>query len=173
MTSPSVDYRLIPLTQGQFAKVDAEDFDWLMQWKWNASWDSRLHNFYACRNGKRIGPRSLDKREPQIRMHRVVLRVVVDCRFPVDHINHDTLDNRKSNLRLAGVDQNQMNARRRRDNTSGFKGVSWVERDNAWVARISCKGKRIPLGYYKTPEDAYAAYCEAAKIYHGEFACLL
>ena len=172
VTTPSTDYRLIPLTQGKFAKVDAADYDLLMQWKWYALWDSKMQSFYAVRNGKRIGPRYLNAREPQIRMHRTVLKLDMNCRFPVDHENHDTLDNRKSNLRLAGAAQNQMNARRRRDNTSGFKGVNWVERDKSWVARISHKGKRIPLGYYKTPEEAYAAYCSAAHIHYGEFARL-
>jgi hypothetical protein len=58
MTSPSTSYRLIPLTQGQFATVDAADYEWIVQWKWCAHWSKEGKCFYASRvdvsSGKRM-----------------------------------------------------------------------------------------------------------------------
>ncbi len=87
-------YRLIPLTQGQFAKVDPEDYDWLMQWKWCAAWDKKTRSFRAIRSQYRTG------RGPEcIRMHREIMKAPKG--ILVDHGNHDTLDNRRFNLRKA------------------------------------------------------------------------
>ena len=88
----------------------------------------------------------------------------------LDHINGDTADNRLSNLRPATVRQNQFNAKRRVDNKSGFKGVSFHRATGKWAATISTGYGRKHLGLHLTPADAYAAYCAAAETYHGEFA---
>jgi hypothetical protein len=87
----------------------------------------------------------------------------------IDHINGNTLDNRKCNLRICTHQQNMKNQKRRKNNTSGYKGVSFDKRDKVYRAHISLNMKRIYLGSFKSPEDAYAAYCEASKKYHGEF----
>lgn len=90
----------------------------------------------------------------------------------VDHINSDRSDNRWINLRLASNSQNQMNVPMWSNNTSGFKGVSWHKHEGRWRASIRVGGKRKHLGYFDTAEQGRAAYNEAAKIYHGEFARL-
>lgn len=90
----------------------------------------------------------------------------------VDHINSNTVDNRWANLRLATSSQNQMNVLMWSSNTSGYKGVSWHKGEGRWRACIRVKGKRKYLGYFDTAEQGYAAYCEAAKLHHGEFARL-
>lgn len=90
--------------------------------------------------------------------------------FQIDHVNSDGFDNRWSNLRLATQEENTRNAKRRSDNTSGFKGVHWRERDKKWNARIWANGKRLHLGSFETAEAAHAAYCVAAKTFHGDFA---
>ncbi len=154
------EYRLIPLTQGQFAKVDPEDYDWLMQWKWCAAWDKDTQKFYAIRGQYRPG------RGPKcIRMAREIAKAPDGVL--VDHWNHDTLDNRRLNLRKADESQNCMN--RKVCGSSGLKGVWPIA--GKWRAVIKCRGKRKHLGYFSTPELAYAAYCAAAKELHGEFAC--
>jgi len=90
----------------------------------------------------------------------------------VDHMSGDTLDNRKSNLRICKQIENSRNAGRSHTNTTGFKGVCFDKSHNKYVARIRIRDKRINLGRAKTPEEAYQFYCEAAKKYHGEFARL-
>lgn len=90
--------------------------------------------------------------------------------FQVDHLNCNGLDNRRANLRVCSQSQNQGNSRRRTDNTSGFKGVSWNKQAGKWQARIRRGGRRVHLGYFTTPEDAHTAYCLAAVEVFGEFA---
>lgn len=162
MTTPSQDYRLIPLTQGQFAKVDAEDYEELSKYKWVAMWSAYTLSYYALRqlhvNGKRTS----------LSMHRQIMGLYLGDKSFCDHISGETLDNRRANLRYATRADNCRNARVRRDNTSGFKGVHTVA--GRFVARIQVDGKRISLGMFGTPEEAYQVYCDAAMRYHGEFA---
>ncbi len=88
----------------------------------------------------------------------------------VDHINGDTLDNRRANLRVCTMAQNVRNRKKPRTNTSGYKGVHWMPRHKKWMAKITCAGKHIFLGLFDDPAEAHAAYCAAAKKYHGDFA---
>ena len=90
----------------------------------------------------------------------------------IDHIDGNPHNNAFLNLRLATHRQNQCNQKTRRDNTSGLKGVSWSEERQKWQTGIQVNGKRIALGRFNTKEEAYAAYCEAARRLHGEFARL-
>jgi hypothetical protein len=79
----------------------------------------------------------------------------------VDHINGCTSDNRAANLRAATPKQNQENVRRRKDNSSGYRGVSFNKRVGAFIARVQHYGKRIHLGYFESPEDARDAAANA------------
>lgn len=88
----------------------------------------------------------------------------------IDHANCDPRDNRIDNLRLSTSSENAMNKFRYKNNTSGFKGASWYAPLNKWAAKIRVDKKLIHLGYHETPEAAHAAYCAAAKKYHGDFA---
>jgi hypothetical protein len=88
----------------------------------------------------------------------------------VDHRNLDTLDNGIENLRDATHSQNHANARPQRNNTSGFKGVSWNEPRRKWVAHIKVNGIQRNLGGFPTKEEASAAYEAAAIAAWGEFA---
>ena len=101
-------------------------------------------------------------------MHRMLLN------FPeqVDHINGNTLDNRKSNLRIASLKQNTRNLTTKRKSKSGFRGVfrapkNYVSRP--WKAGIKHNNKNIHLGYFSTPEEAAKAFDKAAKELFGEF----
>lgn len=91
----------------------------------------------------------------------------------VDHANGNTLDNRRSNLRFCTPAQNLMNARRRSDNKTGFKGVrkklDKLNLINPFYSSIKVNGKNIWLGYFHTAKEAFDAYCEASKYHHGEF----
>jgi|688.fasta_scaffold958645_1 hypothetical protein len=86
----------------------------------------------------------------------------------IDHINNIPTDNRLKNLRIATVQQNSYNSKRRKDNRTGYKGVK--KRGNKFTVRISINKCRVWLGTYNTPEEAHAAYCDAAREHFGEFA---
>jgi hypothetical protein len=155
-------YRLIPLTQGQNAIVDTKDFDWLNQWNWCARWDKDTKSFYAMRKIRK------GDRWPDVMMARVIL----GCkpRKDSDHINHDTLDNRRNNLRSATRSQNKANSDKYKGNKSGFKGVHRGGRK--WIACIMHNGKRRVLGRFYSAKEAARAYDQGAKRAFGEFAFL-
>lgn len=105
-------------------------------------------------------------------MHRHILREYLfdnedAC---VDHINRDTKDNRKCNLRLASKSQNGYNSNTRKNNTSGIMGVTWSSSKNKWRAYICINGKQVHIGYYDKYADAvYARLCKEKDVC-GEFA---
>ena len=115
----------ILLTQGQSTIVDDADFEWLNQWKWHATFDPHTRGFYAVRGVLRphgnFGPE---------RMHRQILGLKYRDKRQSDHKNHDTLDNRRGNLRIVSSYQNRLN---RKDP----KGFSWRPCRAKYEARIN------------------------------------
>ena len=83
--------------------------------------------------------------------------------FFIDHVNGNKIDNRLQNLRLATNSQNQQNRPAPKNNSSGYRGVTWHKQMNKWMARISYKGKRKLIGFFDSAEDAYKAYKKEAK----------
>lgn len=102
-------------------------------------------------------------------LHRFIMKCEKGDGIEIDHISGNTLDNRRINLRRCSHAENQRNQRRRRDNRTGFKGVSYHKASGKYQAQITVSGKQLALGLYKTPEEAHAAYCEASAKYHREF----
>lgn len=148
----------IPLTKGKFAVVDDEDYEELSRYKWFV--DSIG---YAGRNIRYPG-----MGRKTLRMHRFLMGLDFGDRRMVDHIDGDGLNNQRSNLRICNHSQNGRNQGRCASNTSGIKGVT--RNKGKWVAQISLMGKQIYIGCFDTPEEAGAAYREAARKFHGEFA---
>lgn len=149
------DMKTIRLTNGQEAIVDDEDFDRLSTIKWHGA---RSRNNTYAQNG----------RSPAIRMHRMVIDA--PSGVFVDHINGNTLDNRKCNLRLCSNAENIRNSKRYSTNNSGLKGVSYIEFRAKWAAKITYNYKKHFLGYYMTKEEAFEAYKAKAKEFFGEYA---
>jgi hypothetical protein len=86
----------------------------------------------------------------------------------LDHINGIPSDNRWCNLRQSDAVLNQQNRRRANKNsTSGLLGASWSKEKQKWVARLYSRGKYMHLGYFRTPQEAHAAYIEAKRVHHA------
>jgi hypothetical protein len=89
-----------------------------------------------------------------------------------DHIDHDGLNNQRSNLRPATTAQNNHNQRPQRNTSSRFKGVTWHKRIGKWQAAIKVADKNRHLGVFPDEEDAARAYNAAAVEAYGEYAYL-
>jgi len=164
---------IVPLTQGQFALIDADDEPRVRQHKWFAVRDPNKRGCYYAR--AKIGGRVVP-------LHRFILQVD-DPKLLVDHRSHDTLDCRKSMLRCADRFQSAQNRRSwesskrtHRHGGSLYEGVYAVLKRNGelhgWQSVIKCRNVRYNIGTFKTPEEAALAYNTKAIELHGEFAQL-
>ncbi len=154
--------QLIALTQGQVAIVDDDKYMDLSQNKWCAAWCPHTQSYRAER------AQTVNGKNRLILMHRQIIQAPDGVQ--VDHWNGDTLDNRLENLRLATRTQNCRNARIRKDNTSGYKGVTFNKRSGKWRFQIQIGGGKRLWGYRGTALDASEEYNRLAALYHGQFA---
>jgi hypothetical protein len=90
----------------------------------------------------------------------------------VDHKNKIRTDNRRDNLRVCNIIQNNLNKSINKRNTSGYRGVYWDKEHKKWRAGISYCNKSINLGYFKIIQEAAKAYNRAASKLFGEYAHL-
>lgn len=144
----------LELSNGGFALVDKEDYKFLSQWKW---WGTKFRNGIVPManikiNGKWKG----------VRMHTLLLKPTKG--FVVDHINHNPLDNRRSNLRICTKQQNRYNSKP----VNGVKGVT--KQNGKWRVRFSVNGKRMNFGMFSSLEEASAVATKNYQKFHKEFA---
>jgi hypothetical protein len=165
MTPTEEVYSLVPLTRDQFAIASMEDWMRLMAFRWWAVPNTYRTAFLAARMG--IGANGKRK---LLYMHREVLGLSPGDPRIADHINHDTLDNRRSNLRIATAQENMRNKSLHSNSSTGFKGVQKTP-NGRYKAMITIDYTPKYLGTFDTPEEAHAIYCAAATKYFGSFAC--
>jgi hypothetical protein len=139
-----------------YTTVDADDAEWLSEWVW------RNGSGYAVR-GLRQGGRT--GRLHAVRVHREVMHLDDDDPREVDHIDHDTLNNRKSNLRAVTHKINNWNRRSHHNSASQYRNVYWHKDSGRWQAQISADGRRFSGGYFETEEEAATAALELRKLH--------
>lgn len=155
------EYGIGTATTGETFYFDKEDYDLIKDYSWYVKKDERGKEWsYVVANNP-------EKTPCFIRLHRLVTHCPPDK--VVDHFNHNTLDNRKENLRICERAENSQSQRLRPDNTSGHKGVYWDKSRNKWMANIMAFGQYHYLGRYEKYEDAVAVREAAEEKYFKEF----
>ena len=152
----------VALTGGLWTLIDAEDIDRVRCHTWSV-FEGRNGIIYAQTMLPRIGGR-----KSAVYLHRFILDA--PSGMVVDHANHDGLDNRRCNLRLATEAQNSANRRSSRWENGHYKGAYRVK--HGWRAVIQFHGKSIYIGTYSEEVEAARAYDEVARQLFGEFALL-
>lgn len=133
---------------------DVEDYDKIKDY----CWSEHIH--------KTGNYRSLDARDPVT--HKIIrMHYLITDKYS-DHINLNTLDNRKENLRSVTRNQNAQNHSLRQDNTSGFSGVTWNKEHQHWRAQINANKVHYFLGSFNTKEEAIVARLQAELHYFGK-----
>lgn len=160
------DTYLIPLTRGHYAIVDACDVD-LADALWQAKFVGGVDTPYAYGDSYMANGKQKKKA-----MHREILARVIG-RQPlraelIDHVNRNTLDNRRSNLRLANPFENQINTRVSTRSSTGYRGV--VVYRGRFMVKFRCQGKNYYGGIHDSVDEAVAVYEQMASALYGEFA---
>ena len=151
--------------RGETFLVSRQDFSLISNMTWRLK--RKKHYIYALKSVKATIP-----------MHRIIMELKLNRKLTrqesVDHINGNTLDNRRSNLRLASNKENARNSRKSAKNTTGYKGVYKVfgSEEKPWKAAIYVNGKSVHLGCFANLTQAAKAYDQAAILYFGKFAKL-
>lgn len=160
--TPRSPSKKIRTQDGLTVLVDANDYDWLIQFQWSARGGKRIKYAYTSLpfHGKTI----------VVKMEHLIMEVPTG--FVCDHINHSGMDDRKKNLRICTHRQNMWNSRPSKTSSSKFKGVSWSKEHKRWRAYARPSHKYIHLGEFGDEVDAAKAYDAKAKELYGEFACL-
>ena len=143
----------IELTQGQFATVDEASLAVLVGARWCAAWSGNQGSFYAT-----TGRGKVARKMHQAVLHRTPSDYAKD-RLVVDHINRNTLDNRRCNLQL--VSHRRNTTKDRNASKKRLTGAFWFKRDSVWQSQIRAFGLNINLGRFDTEKQAHDVYARA------------
>jgi len=154
--------KTIKLTQGQVAIVDDIDYDFLMQWKWCASWDG--WHYRPVR-----GVWSDGKTRLQLMYQVIAERMGLDAKV-IDHKDRDPLNNCRSNLRAASTSQNGHNRTAQKNSKTGVKGIYLDNRRDRYYGQIQVRGRSHFAGYHETISEAAIALDKLRQELVGEFA---
>lgn len=151
----------------QTVQVDDIDYPHLSKWKW---WISDTNGKYLYAWTRYIDPQRPRRR---IKMHRILLGLTGRFEY-CDHIDRNTLNNQRSNLRIATPAQNAMNRKIRCHSKTGYKGVFFYpeNKTNKYYACVAKGGVKYPGGFFRTAEEAALKYNELASEIQGKFANL-
>ena len=140
----------------------------LFEFPWTRRWSTTTKSYSA---GAFIRDKASNKLI-WISLSRLIMNLNKNDKRQVDHINHDTLDNRRQNLRVVTLQENQFNKKTYRNNSSGFPGIYFHKActNRPWYAYLSAGNKRVFKGCYSTFEEAKEARIAAEQQYFGAFA---
>lgn len=140
--------------------ISVEDFDKAndIKGKWCVIWNEITQSFYVQSATRTNGKKTT------ISLHRLITGFIKGMH--VDHINHDTLDNRRNNLRIISNSENQQNRKgATRSSTTGIRGVYWSKKSKKWKVQIKVNKVQIHIGYFNSIEEAEHAAIEARSKY--------
>lgn len=152
------------IISGYTVIIDEDDFERVSKYKWHVrssdkkKWGKIYFDYVDKTSGRSI----------TFSLHRFIMGSIPNDHTIVDHINSNTLDNRKSNLRKCTAAENSRNRGLQKNNKSGIKGVRRVK-NGKWIAQIKVNNQVIYLGSFDSPEKAKKNYELSSKQYHGEF----
>lgn len=153
----SGDFGIGMTSNEEIFSFDKEDFDIIKQYSWCKTSDGYIMAW--------------DKeRKRFVYMHRLLVGLIDDKQYVVDHVNHHTTDNKKENLRICTHRENIINSKIGKNNTSGVVGVRYELPLQKWSARIMVNGKNLYLGVFSDFAEAVQARKTAEIKYFGEFA---
>jgi len=160
-----------------YQRFDYDPASGELRWKAKQGCDRETNRWNAKHAGKIagsiniLGHRTVHLDSVQYYAHRIIWYMMTGNSPPeeIDHKNGKYADNRWENLRLANRSQQRHNIGKRRNNTSGYIGVSWSHDHQKWFAQIVIEGRRVKRGYFDTPEEAAEIYRRIAQARHGEF----
>lgn len=157
--------KYLELTKNKKTLLDDDDFAFA---KSLGSW------YWANKKGSKYGYAEMTKRIEGKKIHFKLHRIIMNAQKgeQIDHINGDSLDNRRENLRICTQSQNNANRRILSTNNSGYRGVSWSETAQMWRATIKKDGLQKHIGYFPDKKTAARIYNIEAMELFGEFAVL-
>ncbi|MED4883055.1 HNH endonuclease [Bacillus smithii] len=148
--------------------IDKEDINFAKKYNWRASHPNEKYTYLIAKINYKHIKYHIEIMKDKIKEYRK--NINYNKRIIIDHINGNTKDNRKENLRIRTQSENNMNKEIQKNNTTNIVGVSWNKKDKMWNAYISVKGKRITLGSFYYLRNAVKARIEAENKYFGEHA---